>query len=109
MECRWGTHCPYLNGSDIHRLIGERNYLSQRLDEMERLMVVAEVEIEKLRRENEDVKEESKSLRHQLKQMLGKIFKPQVKLPHDANHPKCGAPCGHRGNSPATGRDFGTY
>jgi hypothetical protein len=66
---------------------------------MERLMAVAEAEIEKLRRENEDVKEESKSLRHQLKQMLGKIFKPQVKLPHDANHPKRGAPCGHRGNS----------
>jgi hypothetical protein len=31
--------------------------------------------------------------------MLGKIFKPQVK-PHDeANHPKRGAPCGHRGKN----------
>jgi FtsZ-binding cell division protein ZapB len=99
MECDDGAHCPYLNHGDIRRLIAERDYLSQRLDEMERLMAVAEAEIEKLRRENEELKEENKSLRHQLKQMLGKIFKPQVKLPHDADRLKRGAPCGHRGNS----------
>jgi hypothetical protein len=88
-----------VNGGDIWRLIAERRYLSQRLDEMERLMAAAEAEIQKLRRENEELKEENKSLRHQLKQMLGKIFKRQVKSDHDADRPKRGAPCGHRGNS----------
>jgi len=99
MECRRGTHCPYVNGGDIPRLIAERDYLSQRLDEMERLMAVAEAEIKKLRRENDELKEEKEALRHELKQMLGKIFKRQVKSVHDADHPKRGAPYGHRGNS----------
>jgi len=99
MECRGGHHCPYLKGGDVWRLIAERRYLTQRLDEMERVMAVAEAEIEKLRRENDELKEEKEALRHELKQMLGKIFKPQVKPHHDANRPKRGAPCGHRGNS----------
>ena len=99
MECRRGTHCPYVNGGDIWRLIAERRYLSQRLDEMEKVIATAEAEIEKLRRENGELREENKTLRHQLKRMLGKIFKPQVKPPHDADRPKRGAPCGHRGNS----------
>jgi len=99
MECRGGLHCPYVNGGDIHRLIGERDYLSQRLDEMERVMAAARAEIEKLRQENDELKEEKEALHHQLKQMLGRIFKPQVKPRHDADRPKGGAPCGHRGNS----------
>jgi regulator of replication initiation timing len=99
MDCQHGVHCPYLNGGNIHHLIGERNYLSQRLDEMEELMATAGAEIERLRRENEELKEEREALRYELKQMLKKIFKPQVKPCHDANHPKRGAPCGHRGNS----------
>jgi FtsZ-binding cell division protein ZapB len=96
MKCDHGSNCPYVNGRDVRRLIAERDYLSQRLDEMERVMVA---EIEKVRRENRELKEENKTLRHQLKQMLGKIFKRQVKPPHDADRPKRGAPCGHRGNS----------
>ncbi|MGB9553095.1 MAG: IS66 family transposase, partial [bacterium] len=62
-------------------------------------MAVAEAEIEKLRRENEELKEEREALRYELKQMLGKIFKPQVKPRHDANRANRGAPYGHRGNS----------
>jgi hypothetical protein len=66
---------------------------------METLMTVAEAEIEKLRRENRELKEEREALRYDLKRMLGKIFKPQVKPRQDANRPKRGAPCGHRGDS----------
>ena len=99
MECHCCTYCPYLKGGEIWRLIGERDYLSQRLDEMERVMALAQAEIEKLRRENEELKEEKEALRYELKQMLGKIFKPQVKPRHDADHPKRGVPCGHHGNS----------
>jgi regulator of replication initiation timing len=98
-ECHRGTHCPYLSDGDIWRLIAERDYLSQRLDEMEKVMALAQEEIEKLRQETQKLQEENKSLGYQLKQMLGKIFKPQVKPSPDADRPKRGAPCGHRGNS----------
>ncbi len=99
MECRQGNDCPYVNGGDIRRLIAERDYLSQRVDEMEGLLAAAEAEIEKVRQENHQLKEENKSLGHQLKQVLGKIFKPRVKPHHDGDQPKRGAPAGHRGNS----------
>ena len=99
MECHRGSYCPYLSGGDIHRLIVERDYLSQRLDEVDRVMALAKAEIEKLRQENDGLREEKEALRYELKQMLGKIFKPQVKAHYDANRPKRGAPCGHRGNS----------
>ena len=99
MECHHGTYCPYLNGEDVLRLLSERDYLSQQLDKMEKVMALARAEIEKLRQENQNLKEEKEKLGYQLKQMLGKIFKPQVKPNHDVNRPKRGAPCGHRGNS----------
>jgi FtsZ-binding cell division protein ZapB len=88
-----------VNGGDIRSLIAERDYLKQRVDEMEGVMGQAQTEIEKLRQENHQLKEENKSLGHQLKQMLGKIFKPQVKPVPDVNRPQRGAPRGHRGNS----------
>ncbi len=99
LACCYGTRCPYINDGDIRRLITERNYLSQRVNEMERLMALAQAEIEKLRQEKEGIKEEKEALSYSLKQMLSKIFKPQVKPHPDANQPKRGAPCGHRGNS----------
>lgn len=99
MECRWGTDCPYVNGGDIRRLIAERDYLSQRLDEMEKVMAAAEAKIEEVQQENHQLKEQNKNLDHRLKQVLGKIFKPRVKPYHDGDQPKRGAPAGHRGNS----------
>ena len=99
MECHRGNRCPYLNGGDVWRLIGERDCLSQRIAEMEKVMALAQAEIEKLRQENQNLKEEKETLGYQLKQMLGKIFKPGVKPEPDVSRPKRGAPCGHRGNS----------
>jgi len=99
LACCSGTHCPYLNGRDVSRLLAEWDYLRQRVDEMERVMVLAQAEIEKLRQENEKLKAEREALHYDLKQMLSKIFKPQAKPRQDANRPKRGAPCGHRGNS----------
>ena len=62
-------------------------------------MALAQAEIEKLRQENQKLKEEKEKLGYQLKQILDKIFKPQVKPEPEVNRPKRGAPCGHRGNS----------
>ena len=98
-ECHRGIHCPYVSGGNIQHLIAERDYLSQRLHEMEMVMALAQAEIEKLRQENDELKEEKEALGYELKQMLGKIFKPQVKLAPDGNRPQRGAPRGHRGNS----------
>jgi FtsZ-binding cell division protein ZapB len=88
-----------VDGGNIWRLIGERDYLRQRVDEMEVVMGLAQTEIEKLRQENHQLKEQNKTLGHQLKQVLGKIFKPRVKPHHDGDQPKRGAPGGHHGNS----------
>ena len=99
VQCHRGRKCPYVNGGDIWRLIDERDYLSQRVDEMEEVLALAHTEIEMLRQENHQLKEEIKRLGHELKQVLGKIFKPRVKPHHDGAQPKRGAPAGHRGNS----------
>ena len=74
VECHHGTRCPYLNGGDVSRLLVERDYLSQRIDEMEKVMALAQAEIADLRRENQNLKEEKEKLGYQLKQMLGKIL-----------------------------------
>ena len=99
VECHHGTRCPYLNGEDVLRLLSERDYLSQQLDKMEKVMALAQAEIERLRQENQKLNEERETMRYELKQMLGKIFKPGVKQEPDVSRPKRGAPCGHRGNS----------
>jgi len=99
VECHHGTRCPYLNGGDVSRLLVERDYLRQRTDEMEKVMALAQAEIADLHRENQNLKEEKEKLGYQLKQMLGKIFKPRIKADPEVNRPKRGAPCGHRGNS----------
>ena len=99
MECYHGTYYHYLNGEDVLRLLRERDYLSQWLDEMERVMALARAEMEKLRQENQKVKEEKETLHYQLKQMLGKICKPQIKPDPNVNRPRRAAPHGHRGNS----------
>ena len=96
MECHHGTRCPYLNGGDVSRLLRERDYLSQQLDEMEKVMGMAQAEMERLRQENQDLKEEKETLHYQLKQILGKIFKARIKADPEVNCPKRGAPHGHR-------------
>ncbi|PIW12002.1 MAG: hypothetical protein COW35_03815, partial [Candidatus Infernicultor aquiphilus] len=62
VECHHGTRCPYLNGGDVSRLLVERDYLSQRIDEMEKVMALAQAEIADLRRENQNLKEEKEKL-----------------------------------------------
>jgi hypothetical protein len=99
VECHHGTRCPYVSGGDVWRLIGERDYLSQWIDEMGKVMAMSQVEIAKLRQEPQNLKEEREKLGYQLKQMLGKIFKPRIETSPEVNRPKRGAPCGHRGNS----------
>ena len=82
MECCCGTRCPHVNGGDVSRLLVEWDYLRQRVDEIEKVIALAQAEIGKWRRENEKLKEERETLRYELKQMLGKIFKPGVKFRH---------------------------
>jgi len=66
---------------------------------MEKVIALAQEEIERLRQENQNFREEKETLRYELKQILGKIFKPEIKPDPNVNRPKRGALCGHRGNS----------
>ncbi len=106
VDCHGGRNCHYVGGGDVHRLIDERDYFKERVDEMEAVMGLAKAEIEKLRQEKEEItqqkgklEEENKSLNHRLKEMTRKIFKPRVKRHPDGDRPKRGAPVGHRGDS----------
>ena len=66
---------------------------------MEKVLALAQEEIERLRQENQNFREEKETLRYELKQILGKIFKPEIKPDPNVNRPKRGALCGHRRNS----------
>ena len=45
--CHSGRKCPYVDEGNVWRLIAERDYLSQWMDEMEKAMEMGQAEIEK--------------------------------------------------------------
>jgi len=47
-DCPYKDACPCLNLEPAARVLAQRNYLSRRVDEMERIMDLAREKIEKL-------------------------------------------------------------
>ena len=97
-KCPYKDACPYLNFEPAARVLAQRDYLSRKVDEMERVMDLAREKIEELRGENKVLEEEKKSLKQELNQDHRKRFKPNLK---DEEKPKKkrGSPFGHRGRS----------
>jgi len=98
IDCPYKDACPYLNFEPAARVLAQRNYLSRRVDEMERIMDLAREKIEKLREENKALKEEKESLKQELNQTPCKKFKPK-KEEEEKPKKKKGSPFGHQGTS----------
>ena len=97
MECNQGRGCPYLDDGDISALLKEREYLRQRLSEIEVVMGLAEAKIKELTEENRRLKEENSNLLHRIKKVASKIFKPNISRDENEKGSKRGAPKGYPG------------
>ena len=98
-DCLYKDPCPYLNFEPAARVLAQRDYLSGKVDEMERIMDLAREKIEKLREENKILEEEKKTLKQKLNQPCRNMFKPDLKE-EGKSKKKRGSPFGHRGTSP---------
>jgi len=98
-ECPYKEACPYLNFEPAARVLAQRDYLSGRVDEMERIMNLATEKIEELRERNRALEEEKKSLKQELNEAIGLRFKPSLRKEEEGPKKKRGSPFGHRGSS----------
>ena len=98
-ECKEGKSCPYLNGGSLFQVLVEKDYWREVAEKREKVMVLAEKEILKLREENHLLKEKIKSIQQELNQAHQKPFKQEQKKEEDKPAKKRGAPAGHRGAS----------
>ena len=48
-HCSFSKHCPYLGGESPGKVLAERNYLRQRVDEMESVPGLTQEEVLKLK------------------------------------------------------------
>jgi len=94
----WNRHsCPYLNFEDPEKVLMERDYLRERVNQLE---ATCEVGIRVLQIKDQEIaglKEEIASLKRQANQEREKIYKPAKKEKN--SHSKPGAPVGHRGST----------
>jgi len=97
-ECILKDNCPYLGFRSASEVITERDYLSRKVEEMERIMRIAEVEIKNLREKIKSLEEEKESIQQELNQSIRKPFKPNLKKDEaEKTSKKRGAPVGHPG------------
>jgi hypothetical protein len=96
-ECPYEEACPHLNFEPAARVLAQRDYLSKRVDEMERIMSLATEKIEELREKNRALEEERKSLKQELNEAIGLRFKPSSGK-EEGPKKKRGSPFGHRGS-----------
>ena len=97
LHCPYKNACPYLNFEPAARVLAQRDYLSRKVDEMEKIMNLATEKIEELREENKILKEEKESLKQELTQSSHKKFKANKE--EEKPKKKRGSPFGHRGTS----------
>jgi hypothetical protein len=98
-ECPYEEACPHLNFEPAARVLAQRDYLSKRVDEMERIMSLATEKIEELRERNKVLEEERKSLKQELNGAIGLRFKPSSGKEEERPQKKRGSPIGHQGSS----------
>ena len=105
-SCSKSNCCPCLNFQPIASLVTERNYLRERLNELENLMNQAALKIKELEKNNQSLEEENRRLKMENKRLTEEIKRIHQK-PFNKERPKDkeikekpvrkGAPIGHRG------------
>ncbi|MDO9463707.1 MAG: IS66 family transposase [bacterium] len=100
-HCHFSKSCPHLNGESTFKVLAERNYLRERVNQMQNLFGFAEREITKLKEQVGQLTQEKKSLEEDLTQAQQAPFKKfYSKRNSSGDTPKKrGAPFGHPGAS----------
>lgn len=99
-SCAFRECCPHLDFQAAAKVLAERDYLSQRVAALARVMKLAEDKILTLATEVKQLKEEKAQLLQELNQVCRRPFKPNKKT-ESVSIPsiKRGAPYGHRGKT----------
>lgn len=99
--CAFRECCPHLNFQAAVKVLAERDYLSQRVSAMERVMKLAEDKILTLETEVKQLKEEKARLLQELSEVCRRPFKANKKTVEVSSTPpiKRGAPYGHQGKT----------
>ena len=98
-NCPFSKSCPYLGGEPPRKVLAERNYLRQRVNQMENILGLAEKEIINLKGQVHQLEGENKSLKEDLTQAQQAPFKKLKRKPSPDSPKKRGAPFGHPGAS----------
>lgn len=99
-NCEFKDKCPYLNYSSAAGVLAEKAYLSQRFEEMEKTMRLAETEIRNLRERIKLLETEKQEISDELNRTIRQPFKAnkgQSEPETETVIHKKGAPVGHRG------------
>ena len=67
-SCSFSKSCPYLHGESTSKVLAERNYLRERINQVQNLFGFAEREITKLKEQVSQLTQEKKSLEEDLTQ-----------------------------------------
>jgi len=99
--CAFRECCPHLDFQAAAKVLAERDYLSQRVEAMARVMKLAEDKILTLEAEVKQLKGEKAQLLQELNQVCRRPFKPNKKTAKVSSAPpiKRGAPYGHQGKT----------
>jgi transposase len=95
--CPFKKFCVFLGGESPEGILSARNYLRQRVDELEFSMDFSNSQVKKLISENEELKKDKGQLEKELGQALQAPFKKYEKKDAPENPKKLGAPFGHTG------------
>jgi len=96
--CPFKKFCVFLNGEAPETVLAEREYLRNRVDELEFSMDFSYKQVKKLIEEVEELKQSNSLLKTELSQALQAPFNKYEKKEAAENPKKRGAPFGHEGH-----------
>lgn len=95
--CPFKKFCIFLRDENPVAALGQRYYLSKRVDELEFAMDIANRQYRELLARNQELEGKNTHLAKEFSQALQAPFKKYEKREAPENSKKCGAPVGHPG------------
>lgn len=96
--CPFNKFCVFLNGEQPETVLIERDYLRDRVDELEFAMDFTNSQVKKLQERVKELEDAKSHLENELVQALRAPFKKYEKKDPPENPKKRGAPFGHEGH-----------